>query len=763
MRCFLFASLLALIASPAMADQLTIESIFAGGGLDGAVPRALEVSPDGSRVTFIRARADNQNLYDLWVYDIKAQDMQRLVNASELDPGGESLSPEAQARRERQRTAGMHGIISYQWSSDGGMLLFPLDGELYLYDFAAPDGKPVRKLDTGAGEVLDPKLSPAGGYVSWVRGQDLWVLDLDSGERRQLTFDGRATVHNGQAEFVAQEEMDRDSGYWWAPDDSLIAYEQYDAAQVPVTQRFEIYADHTALVKQRYPFAGDPNVTVKLGLVSPEGGDTRWIDLGKNDDIYLVRVKWLPDSRRLSYQWMARDQKTLELRLVDVATLEQRVLVTETSDTWIDLHKDLYFLKDQPAFIWGSDRSGYHHLYLYGLDGELKHAISAGDWNLDRLAAVDEDKGLVYVVSNRDFVPDRQLYALKLDGSTADKPKRITQRDGTHHVVFADNASVYVDSFSSPTTPPQVSLHRADGAFVAWIERNKLEPGHPYWPYHEAHVVPEFGTLRAADGQTLYYRIYKPADFDPDKQYPVFNTFYGGPHGQVVTRDWGHYFAQYMAQQGFVVFSLDNRGMARRGRKFSDVLYHQFGAAEVADQVKGIHFLQSLPWVADQHIGVFGWSYGGYLTVMLLAKDSADLAGGVAVAPVVDWTLYDTFYTERYLGQPDDNLAGYKRSSPLAWLDGLKSPLYLVHGMADDNVLFLNSTKLMAALQSRGIQFQLMTYPGGKHGMDLPGQKVHLYHLIADFFEHTVAGENAADDHEHQPAPATSSPAPESL
>ncbi len=764
MRHLLFASVLALTTSSAMADQLTIDRIFEGGDLSGPTPRALKISPDGQRVTFIRARADDQHSFDLWQYSLTDKTISKLVDAAELEPQGEQLTPEELARRERARTAGLHGIISYKFSSDGKRLLFPLNGKLYLYDLTAARDKAVRTLDTGAGAVLDPKLSPAGGYVSWVRDQNLWVLDLESGEKRQLTLDGHGTVHNGQAEFVAQEEMGRHTGYWWAPDDSAIAYEQYDEAQVPVTQRFEIYADHTSLVDQRYPFAGDPNVTVKLGLVAPTGGDTRWIDLGDDPDIYLTRVKWLPGGKHLSYQWMPRSQQQLELRLVDVADLSQRVLLTETSDTWIDLHKDLHFLKDSDAFIWGSDRSGYHHLYLYGLDGKLRHAISAGDWNLDGLLAVDEKAGLVYVDSNRDFVPDRQIYALKLDGSTADSPKRISTRDGMHQAVFARVASVYLDTFSSPTTPPQVSLHKADGTFVTWIEQNALGPGHPYWPYHDAHIVPEFGTLEADDGQTLYYRIYKPAGFDPARQYPVFDTYYGGPHGQVVTRGWADYFAEYMAQQGFVVFSLDNRGMARRGRKFSDVIYRQFGVAEVADQVKGIQWLKSQPWVDGQRIGIFGWSYGGYLTTMLLAKDSADIAGGVAVAPVTDWSLYDTFYTERYLDRPQDNPAGYQRSAVFAWLDGLKSPLLLMHGMADDNVLFLNSTKLMADLQQRGVQFDLMTYPGAKHGLNLPGQRSHAFHKIADFFGHTVAGQCAQTctrpgQGQSTPAPATD-PAP---
>jgi dipeptidyl-peptidase-4 len=737
MRALLFAAL-TMVALPTMAEKLTIERIFDGGNLAGAAPRGLQISPDGSRVTFLRARSDDQFQLDLWEYELKGGKTRLLVDSKKLEPNGEQLSDAEKARRERERTAGLHGIVSYQWSPDGKQLLFPIGGKLYVYALATPDAAP-KQLETGD-NVIDPRISPKGRYVSYVRDQNLWVIDLGTNEAKQLTHDGGGTVHNGEAEFVAQEEMDRSSGYWWAPDDSNIAFERYDEAKVPVTKRTELYADHTDVIDQRYPAAGTPNVAVKLGLVSPAGGQARWIDLGKDQDIYLVRVNWLPDGKHVTYQRMPRSQQKLDLRLVDTKTLAQRTLLTETSTTWINLNDDLTFLKDGKSFLWGSERSGFHHLYLYGLDGTLKHAVSEGDWPIDGLLAVNEHSGTVYVSSNKDSVPEKQIYALKLDGSDAKAPVRVSQGAGTHAATFAPDGSFYLDNFSNVDTPPQVSLHKADGSLITWIEPNKLDEKHPFWTYRDSLIKPEFGTLKAADGQTLYYRLYKPAGFDPSKKYPVFDAYYGGPHAQMVTNAWGDYFNQYMANQGFVVFTLDNRGMARRGRQFDSVIYQQLGAAEVDDQLVGIRWLKSQPWVDGKHIGVFGWSYGGYMTTMMLAKASDELAGGVAVAPVTNWRLYDTFYTERYLGRPQDNDAGYTRSSPMAWLDGLRSKLYLVHGMADDNVLFLNSTELMAELQKRGNQFQFMAYPGAKHGLNLPGQRSHVYHLIENFFQQQVKG-----------------------
>ena len=734
------AILLSAATLSAQAEQLTIDRIYGGGNLGGAVPVQLKVSPDGERVTFLRAKADDRDTFDLWEYNVKANATRMLVDSKLLAPNGEQLSDVEKARRERARIAGTHGIVEYSWAPDGQKLLFPLDGKLYLYDLNAAPDKALRTLDTGGQEAIDPQISPKGHFVSYVSAQNLWAIDLADGKPRQLTHDGAGTVHNGEAEFVAQEEMDRFHGYWWSPDESAIAFERFDEAKVALVKRFEVYADRSEVIEQRYPAAGATNVAVKLGLIAPGGGAERWIDLGSNPDIYLTRVDWLPDGKRLSYQLMQRDQQRMDLMLVDAATLGQRKLLSETSNTWIELNDDLHFLEHQDAFIWASDRSGFKHLYLYGLDGKLQHAISAGNWNIDSVRALDEATGLVYVDSNRDFVPDRQLYALHLDGSTADAPQRLSQGDGTHRIDFGKLPRIYVDTFSDPNTPPQVSVHAVDGHFLAWVEQNKFDAQHPYWPYRDAHIAPEFGSIPAADGQLLYYRLYKPAHFDPAGRYPVLDTFYGGPHVQTVARSWGDLFPEYMAQRGYVVFTLDNRGMARRGRKFSDGIYKQLGNIEVDDQMAGIHWLKAQPWVDGARIGTFGWSYGGFMSSMLLAKHSDEIAAGVVVAPVIDWSLYDTFYTERYLSTPQRNALGYEQSGVLHWLTGLKSPMLLAHGMADDNVQFTNSTKLMAALQNQGTQFELMTYPGGKHGLSTPAMHKHVFHAIVDFFDAHLKG-----------------------
>ena len=732
MRALLFFALL--VSFPAMAEQLTIDRIFSDPDLNGPTPRALQIAPDGQRVTFLRGREDDQNQLDLWQYAIASGETTWLVDSTALGAGKE-LSATEQARRERARTAQLKGILSYRWSPDGRALLFSVDGRLWLYRLDSEPATRLRALTAPGVEVIDPRVSPRGGYVSWVSGQNLHALDLASGREVKLTRDGGGAIHNGEAEFVAQEEMDRSTGYWWAPDDSAIAFERFDESGVDEVERSEILADRTVVMKQRYPAAGRPNVRVALGLVKPTGGRTCWVDLGSEPDIYLARVDWLPDGRRLAFQRQSRDQKRLDLIMVDAASLRQTPLLTETRSTWINLHDDLRFLKHEDGFIWASERSGYKHLYVFGLDGALRRSLTSGDWDVDTLYALDEKNGRVFFGANRDDVLQAQVYAVALDGSDAAKPQRISEGEGMHAAVFADDASTWIDTFSNPSTPPQVSLHRADGSRSAWIERNELKEGHPYWAYRDSFIEPEFGSLPGEDGQALHYRLHKPAGFDPARRYPVFMTYYGGPGRQYVSRAWGNHFEQYMAQQGYVVFALDNRGTPRRGRAFSDAIHRQLGKAEVADQLAGLAWLKAQPWVDGERVGILGWSYGGYQTLMLLAKAGPEFAAGVAVAPVTDWALYDTHYTERYLGTPQDNPEGYAASGVLEWADAIEpDKLLLVHGMADDNVLFTHSTELMARLQHCGVQFRMMAYPGARHGLSTPVLKAHVHKLIADHF-----------------------------
>lgn len=735
MRLALFALMTVATALPAHAEKLTLEAITGSAPLSGPTLTKPQVAPDGSRVTFLRGKDRDRNRLDLWEYDIASGQTRLLVDSSVVLPGEEVLSDEEKARRERQRIAALSGIVDYQWSPDGKALLFPLGGELYFYDLTKSGRDAVRKLTNGGGFATDPKISPKGGFVSFIRDRNLWAIDLTSGEEVQLTRDGSDTIGNGVAEFVADEEMDRHTGYWWAPDDAAIAFARIDETPVPVQKRYEVYPDRTEVVEQRYPAAGDPNVRVQLGVIAPKtGARPQWIDLGKDPDIYLARVDWR-DPQRLTFQRQSRDQKKLELIETTLTNGTQRMLVTETSTTWVPLHNDLRFLKDG-RFLWSSERSGFEHLYIASEDGSTLTALTQGEWVVDGLLAIDETAGLAYVSGTRDGATEAHVYAVPLSGG---EPRRLTQAPGMHAATFARNASVFVDSWSSDTTLPQIELFKADGTKLATLLVNDVSDAtHPYAKYRAAHQPTAYGTLTAADGTTpLHYSLIKPAGFDPKKQYPVVVFVYGGPAAQTVTRAWpgrsDSFFNQYLAQQGYVVFSLDNRGTPRRGAAFGGALYGKQGTVEVDDQLRGVAWLKSQAFVDPARIGVYGWSNGGYMTLMLLAKHSEAYACGVAGAPVTDWALYDTHYTERYMDLPKANEAGYREASVFTHVDGIGAgKLLLIHGMADDNVLFTNSTKLMSELQKRGTPFELMTYPGAKHGLR-GSDLLHRYRLTEDF------------------------------
>ncbi|WP_194944971.1 S9 family peptidase [Shewanella sp. TC10] len=715
---------------------LTIERIHASPALAGTSPRGLKLSPDGSRVTYLSSRADNQHFYDLWQMDIKTSKRSILLNADDLASG--ELSDEEKARRERQRIYGQ-GIMEYFWAENSQALLIPAAGKLYYFTLA--DNKTV-ELDTGEGFATDARLSPKGNFVSFVREQNIFVLALETSKLTQLTFDGKGPIKNGMAEFVAQEEMGRMTGYWWSPDETSIAFTRIDESGVELVTRNEIYADGIKLTEQRYPYAGKTNVEIELGVIAlaKEGKEQQvsWIDLGKEKDIYLPRVKWLPDSKHLSFQWQSRDQQSLDLRIADLTCDNKtNTIVAERSEAWVNLNDDLQFLKQQKSFIWASERDGFNHLYLFDLNGKVQQQLTQGDWVVDALELVDEKGGWVYFSGRKDSVVERHLYRVPLTGGEIEK---ISSRSGMHSAVFADNKPVYLDYFNSLSQPPQVSLHDENGKQLAWVEQNEVNKSHPLYDYAGLWQMPEFGELKAEDGQALQYRLFKPVPFDQTKQYPVVVRVYGGPHAQLVVNSWSEadYFTQYLLQQGFAVFQLDNRGSAHRGTEFEYVIYQNMGDAEVDDQKVGVDHLRSLPYIDGENIAIYGHSYGGYMALMAQFKAPDYFKAAISGAPVTDWRLYDTHYTERYMGHPDKNKKGYDAGSVLPYVKNYQSGLMMYHGMADDNVLFENSTRVYKALQDEGKLFQMMDYPGSKHSMR--GEKVrnHLYKSLAAFLENEL-------------------------
>lgn len=735
---FLTASIWAQASEPA---QLTLERIFQSPELSGTSLSQVKLSPAGDRVTFIQGRENDRTLMDLWEYHIEDDISRVLVRADDVMADEGELSIEEKARRERARIADLRGIVDYQWSSDGRFLLFPLGGNIFVLDLAQTPSVVKQITNSGAFDT-DPQISPDGRLVAFIRDQNLWVAKLDTTEAKALTQDGGDVIKNGMAEFIAQEEMGRDTGFWWSPMGDAIAFLRVDESPIAVTQRYEVNADQIEMVEQRYPYAGTDNVTYQLGVVqvtwdSTQSQETAWIDLGPEADIYIPRVDWLPDGQSLSYQHQSRDQKRLELVRHDLTTSKQTTLVIETSETWINLHDDLYFLADGSGLIWSSERTGYNHLYLYQFSNQQLRPLTEGAWAVDSLAGVDEDLGLVYFTAAYPDPTEKQLYRTSLMTQSPEVVTQISKRQGWHDIVMDRNAKVYVDRYSNVNQPPQLSLHRVDGERLAWLVANHIDQDHPYWPYRDQHRGGEFGVLVGPEAQQLHYRMITPPNFNPETQYPVFVHVYGGPTSRLATNQWSRraLIDQYMAQKGYIVFTLDNRGIVRQGKEFQDAAYQRLGRIEMIDQMVGVDWLRSQRFVDPDRIGIFGWSYGGYLALMAVGQYPGEFAASVTVAPVTDWRLYDTHYTERYMGIPDTDKAVYDEGNVLSYAHQISDPLLLIHGMADDNVLFTHSTMLMQLLQDQAIDFELMTYPGEKHAISGAGQRLHVYRTLTRFLD----------------------------
>lgn len=744
MRKLLSLGALAAALFPAAAPaqpQLTLERIFASPSISGPKPRLLKLSPDGRLATLLRNRDDDRDRYDLWAVDTTTGAARMLVDSARVGTGA-ALSEDEMMRRERARLSGVRGIVTYDWAPDGRSILVPLDGDLYL---AGLDGT-VRRITETPETELDAQVSRTGRYISFVRDHNLHVVGVDGQNEHALTADGGGTVSWGSAEFVAQEEMHRTKGHWWSPDDRLIAVARVDEAQVRTVTRTAIGADGTRVYQQRYPAAGTPNAVVQLYVMAPDGSGRVQVDLGADTDIYLARVDWSAEGRTLYVQRESRDQKRLDMLAVDPATGRSTVLFSETSDTWINLNDNLRPLRDG-SLIWTSERSGHSHIYRFR-DGRWTQ-LTSGDWEVISIAGVDERAGRIYFTANRDTPLEQHLYSIGLDDPGT--PRRLTEAGWWNKVEMDRAATRAIVTRSSPSQPEQVYLADTNGRRLAWIEENRLDASHPYAPYLAAHVAPTFGTIRASDGTDLYYRMLSPPRV-PGRRYPVFVQVYGGPGtGRQATRAWGNPLQEYLVQHGWIVFSLDNRGSPARGKAFEDAIYRAMGTVEVEDQLAGIAWLRGQDFVDADRISVYGWSYGGYMTLRLLEAAPGTFRAGVAGAPVTRWELYDTHYTERYLGNPATDPAPYEAAGAVPHSDRIADPLLLLHGMADDNVVFENSTVLMAALQGRSFPFEMMVYPGATHGVSGEARQLHLWRTIENFLNRTVRdGEGAATT----PAPA---------
>jgi dipeptidyl-peptidase-4 len=701
---------------------LSLARLQADPPLAGRRPMRVKFSPAGERLSFLKGSEKDSEVLDLWAMDLPDGRPRVVVKTDDLVEVGKIALSEAERQQNERKRIRHRGITRYQYCGGPDALLFPLSGD--LYHVTLPQRDVARLTDDGLPK-LDPTCSPKGRFVSFVRAGELFVLEKKTGIERRITRGASDTLFHGLAEFVAQEEMDRHRGHFWLPDDSGLIYTQVDESPVSVKKRPRIYADRTDLVEQRYPAAGEDNAKLKLFFFSLGTGETRELALPKEDG-YLARVH-TDSPERISIQWHSRDQKSLRLFEFMLEGEKRLLLLEEKDPAYVPLHGNYRRLKDG-TFLWSSDAEGINHLHLHSQDGKRLRTLTQGSDPLTRRLAVDEKRGVVYVVKATDRGLQRHLFEVALDGSGE---KQITEKAGWHSITMARGATGFVDSHSDLGKAPRSTLRDLKNRKLLALGEEGPSPLDAF-----SAPVLEMVTVKAEDGTELNGVLYPPLLPPGEKGAPVIIYTYGGPTGQLVAKRWTrwHPFFMRLSQLGFGVFMLDNRGTGGRDRAFNRALFEKFGDVEVADQIAGARYLQSLPWVDKDRIGVFGWSYGGYLTAMLLGKTEGLFAAGASVAPVTEWRLYDTHYTERYLGMPQDNEALYDEAGVLKHAEGIVEPFLLMHGMADDNVLFENSLMLMEFLQNKSLPFELMTYPGRAHGLRGRATQLHVLRSLESFF-----------------------------
>ena len=615
-----------------------------------------------------------------------------------------------------------------QWYPNGEDLLASANGDLFTVH---PDGKFDQITATDIDEE-DPSLSPDGSQILYRHTANLYVIDLATRQTRQLTTDGTTTLLNGQLDWVYPEELEIDTAAWWSPDSKRIAYLQFDVSNEFIYPQAFLLPERAVSEPERYPQAGTPNARVRLGVISPQGGPTVWSDVGNSPDVLLARVAWFPDSSAIALEVLPRLQNSLDLLACNPLDGSVKTLLHEEAKDWINVVNSLRFLKTRPEFLWLSERSGFRHIYRYSNSGELLETLTSGDWQVSAITAVNEQTQAVYYTSSESSPLESQLYRLSLASSSQ---RTLLTKTGFDHIIQSNrDGSFFVDHFSSQTAPPETVLRSGEGDQVGKLNLNKSKKktdGLELRP-------PEILTVRTPDNTVLYARLIKPPGFKPATKYPAVIDVYGGPGVQVIRNDWtGLDLDQLLAAQGYVVWQLENRGASGRGRAFESPIFHNLGKQEVADQVLGLDRLIDMGFVDRDRIGITGWSYGGYMTIhaMLLAPERFRV--GVAGAPVTDWHNYDTIYTERYMGLPAQNTAGYQDSSNVRNAGRLAGKLLIVHNLEDDNVLFQNTVQIANAFEEANRPYFLQLYPQKTHGVTGVPRKA-LYQTMIDFFDRNL-------------------------
>ena len=713
-------------AQAAATKPLTIEAIFAEGGLTGRGPENIKWSPDSTKVSFVQ-RDDAGEHGELWYVDTATGEKKVLVSEAKLA----TLAPDAtkiKDEREKERVTRYH-VAAYLWAPDSKHLLFDSQGQLWLYSLE--NGTAVQ-FTASPDASEDPKFSPDGNQIAYVRKHNLYVEPISGHEGKQLTNDTDENILNGEVDWVYAEELSVRSNYFWSPDGSDIVFLQMDEKQVPTYPITDWLPTHPKVDQEKYPKAGDPNPVVRLGVVPAKGGKIKWISLTSDTDTYVPRFGWVRDGV-IWVQVLNRVQDTMDLYFVDAKSGHSRkVLAENIADGWVNVNDDFHIAKSGDRFLWSSWRDGHTHLYLYSFDkqnplsadAKLERQLEKGDYEVLGVEAIDDNA--VYVTANQGDYRQQQAFSVKLDGSDF---HRLSQGDGVHNANFSDDGKHWIDNYSTAMSPPKLSMCTVGGTCApVWASRSADEYGL---------VAPKYLDFKADDGTTLYGELFLPPD-PPAGKIPLIIYVYGGPAAQLVRDSWEGatgFFHQILLKKGFAIFTVDNRGTPNRDRKFSTAIRHEFGAIELGDQLVALKQLEAqYPQLDPERVAMWGWSNGASMTLYSMTHSDVFKAG-VAVAPVTDWHNYDSVYTERYLGLPKDNAKGYEDSSMPKAADKLHGSLFLVHGTSDDNVHFQNSVQMIDALIKADKKFRLMIYPNKTHGISGKAARTQLFQLIEEHFE----------------------------
>lgn len=681
----------------------------------------LSWSPDGTQ--FVARRGSN-----LVIFDAASQSLRTLKDVSAIDREARSHASDSHEYLEpfgwqNRRVA----ESNMQWFPTGNRILYVSSGEIHM--ISTVDGSSTHIPSRG--DVADVKLSPDGKLIAFRHSWDLFVVETAMPyKEHRLTSGGSDTIRNGGLDWVYPEELDLGTAYWWSPDSRSIAYLQFDIREEPLYPHADLRRERAISEPQRYPQAGERNSKVRLGMVSAMGAKTKWFDVGDTVFSYLIaRVKWSPDAKKLYVVRPNRIQNRQELLAYDVASRKQTILMEESDAYWVNVGDEPRFIKDGTEFLWLSERDGFRHIYRYSAGGQLLQQITSGSWEVTAINGVDETAGVVYYTSSEPSPLERHGYVVGFDGSGK---RQLTSGAGTHSMSMSPSARYYLHGHSSTDSPSRTTLHASDGRELAVYREADRRVADQY------ELLPvELSNYSGPDGTLFYSRLIRPAEFDVSKKYPAVVLVYGGPGAQGVRNSWyGADFDQVLAQAGFVVWQVDNRGSTGRGHAFETPVFHNLGVTELADQVAGVQQLVSLGFVDPARIGIRGWSYGGFMTLNAMLN-SGEFRAGAAGAPVTDWRTYDTIYTERYMGLPEGNADAYKNTALPQRAANLKGSLMILHNYEDDNVLFQNSLHMIGALERAGKQFEMVLYTQKTHAVTGP-EAQHVNTALLEFFERNL-------------------------